>query len=109
MIHSALSKSPLSPRSVLDSTSVNSIILQLESELFDLGCIYHNSQCQLRDTLQHLSDAEHAATNLQSDMQLLTASLDKAKNILAQKDKIVDVNEYLKECKVCYCHTVYGV
>ena len=95
----ALTKSPITPPSV-DSTSINSVILQLESELFDLGCLYHGCHRQLRDKLQSLGDAERAITNLHSDLALLTECLEEAKSLLAHKDSMVDVAQYLKECKV---------
>ena len=100
VIHASLSKSPINTPA-LDSTMVNSVIIQLESELFDLSCLYHNCHSQLRDKMQALNEAERSVSNLHNDLEQLTKCLGDAKSLLAHKDDMVDVTLYLKECKVC--------
>ena len=99
-IHTALSNSPnASP--ALDSSFVNSIILQLESKLFDLGCIYHRCHSQLRQKAKHIDAAKQSVANLHGDLEQLTECLEDAKKLVACKDDVLDFSQYLKDCRVC--------
>lgn len=108
-IHACLSKSPInsSPYAVVDSTLINSVIIQLESELFDVSCLYHNCYSQLGDKRQALSETERSVADLFSDLEQLTMCLEDANNLLSHKDNMVDVTLYLKDCKVLFLNHYY--
>ena len=99
-IHSLLSCSSPSFSPSLQSTTNNSIILQLESELFDLGCYYHRCQSLLRAKARLIRDREREISSLHTDLEKLTLCLEEAKTLLAQREGILDVGQYLKDCKV---------
>lgn len=84
----------------IDSSSVNHILLQLESELFDVACFHYQCQMLLRDKLHLVREREKDLSSLHSDMEILSQSLKSAQELLSQRDKLTNVQEYLNHCKV---------
>lgn len=97
--HTAQLHTSLSSVSTEDA-QVNFLLLQLESELFDVSCLHHRCQMKLREKLHELKKREKDISSLQMDLKVLSQVLEEAKDLLVKQDCITDVNEYLNECKV---------
>lgn len=83
-----------------EDPQVNFLLLQLESDLFDVSCLHHRCQMKLREKLHALRKREKDISSLQMDLKVLSEVLEEAKELLGKQDSITDVNEYLNDCKV---------
>lgn len=90
----------LSSSSMAKETRINFLRLQLESELFDVSLLHHACQMTLREKLNLLLRIESDAFTLQTDIDLLSLLLKNAQELLSQRDSLMNVQEYLNQCKV---------
>ena len=93
-LHASLSTLPL------DCERVDYIVLELESELFDVSVFHYRCQMLAREKVQVLKEREKDLSCLQANMELLSQSLKNAQDLLSQKDSITNVQDYLNQCKV---------
>lgn len=80
--------------------STNILLLQFESELFEVSVLHHRCWLKLQEKLKLLKNLERDVTSLQGSIENLSSLLENAQVLLSKRDSIMNVQDYLDECKV---------
>lgn len=95
--------SPIHTHIVLSSSldkPKNMVVLEVESFLFELSRQHHACYLMLRSKIQYLKQKERDTGTLYTDLATLSKCLGDANQLLARRDEIIDIEEYLSNCKV---------
>ena len=77
------------------------VVLHTEGQLFKLSTVYHKSHSLLREKVQVLRRAREDYGSLYNDLKELAECLEDANKLLIRRDELLDVGQFLHECKVC--------
>ena len=76
------------------------LFLLLEYNLFDLSSHHQCCRHLLTNIFRALTEREKEVKGLHQVMGLLSQCLEEAKTLLARKQRVLDVGQYLSDCKV---------
>lgn len=81
------------------------IVLHTEYQLFKLSTLYHRCRLLLEEKEQVLHQAQEDYGSLYDDLKELSECLEEANQLLIHRDELLDVSQFLLECKVCVVYT----
>lgn len=90
----------LSSSSSQQEDTASALLLQFESELFEVSVLHHRCWTKLQEKLKLLKNLEKDVTSLQESIESLSALLTSAQGLIARREGIMNVQDYLEECKV---------
>lgn len=76
------------------------LLLLVEYRLFDLSSLHQCCRQVLNNMLRALTEREKEVNGLHQMMDLLSRCLEEAKSLLGRRQTILDVSQFLNNCKV---------
>ena len=83
-----------------DGQPHHGVLLYTECQLFKLSALYHRCHSLLREKAQVLRRTQEDYASLHNDLKELAECLEEANQLLIHRDELLDVSQFLHECKV---------
>ena len=84
-----------------DSQPHHGVLLYTECQLFKLSALYYKCHSLLREKAQVLHRARDDYGSLYNDLKELAECLEESNKLLIHRDELLDVGQFLHQCKVC--------